>query len=227
MPYSSANIIEWIGRRLEKKAFERSKVHMDKAVEALLSLQKAVYAYFEQKIDELYRYASETTITEEEADDIKRKIIDDMSKGAFHPIDRDMLIRLIFSIDDIATYAKTIAKRLELLPELSRGVDKELADGFKEFANRLVHITKETNTLVSLLIEDPKKAVEHSHVVEKIEDEIDSFRIALLQKMLRAGEELGFVRLTLLKEISDAMEEIADRCEDVADAVRSIAVSYI
>jgi len=227
LPHSSANIMEWIGRRLEKKAFERSKVHMDKAFEALLSLQKAVNAYFNQELDQLKHYASETAEAEEEADDIKRKIIDDMSRGAFHPIDRDMLTRLIFSIDDIATYAKTIAKRLELLPELASEVDEELVNDFKEFANRLVYITKETNTLVSLLIEDPKKAIEHSHVVERIEDEIDSFRISLLQKMLRAGDKLGFVRLTLLKEISDAMEEIADRCEDVADAVRSIAVSYI
>lgn len=219
--------MEWIGRRLEKKAFECSKVHMDKATEALLSLHEAVYAYFDKKFDVFRQHVKKTVESEEEADDIKRKIIDDMSRGLFHPIDREMLTRLIFAIDDVATYSKTIAKRLEILPEVVEGLNEDIANEFRIFVDQLVNITKQTNTLVALLIEDPKKAIEQSHVVEKLEDEIDNFRIALLQKLLKSGEILGFVKLTLLKEVSDAMEEIADRCEDVADAVRSIAVSSL
>lgn len=224
---SSANIMEWIGRRLEKKAFERSKVHMDKATEALLSLREAVYAYFDKKFDVLQQHVKKTAESEEEADDIKRKVIDDMSRGLFHPIDREMLTRLIFAIDDVATYSKTIAKRLEILPEAAEGLSEEIANEFRTFADLLVNITNQTNILVTLLMEDPKRAIEQSHVVEKLEDEIDNFRIALLQKLLRSGGVLGFVKLTLLKEVSDAMEDIADKCEDVADAVRSIALASL
>jgi len=39
---------------------------------------------------------------EKEADDIKRKLIAELSSGIFHPIDRETILRLVLSSDDIA-----------------------------------------------------------------------------------------------------------------------------
>jgi len=48
--------------------------------------------------------------SERKADDIKRRIIRELSEEFVHPIDREELIRLILATDDIATFAKEASR---------------------------------------------------------------------------------------------------------------------
>ncbi len=61
--------------------------------------------------------------------------------------------------------------------------------------------------------------------VERMEEEIDDFRVSLVEKILKFGDTAKSISAWLmLKEAVENMEDVADRSEDVADVIRSIAI---
>jgi len=75
------------------------------------------------------------------------------------------------------------------------------------------------------LLDDPEAAINVTHEVERMEEEIDEYRVALIENILEYGDEVKSIAAWLmLKEAVENMENIADRSEDVADVIRSIAI---
>jgi len=88
-----------------------------------------------------------------------------------------------------------------------------------------VRIAEKMRDAFVQLLEDPEGAIEATHEVEKMEEEIDDYRVALVEKILRHGDEAKSISSWLmLKEAVENMEDVADRSEDVADVIRSIAI---
>ncbi|MEM4732276.1 MAG: DUF47 family protein, partial [Desulfurococcaceae archaeon] len=102
----------WISRTRENIALELyvnllEKIYMvvEHAVEALKAYSSTNY----EKLAEEWRRVFEL---EREADVVKRKIIEELSKGLLHPIDREEVMRLVITSDDIASKAKAWTRRL-------------------------------------------------------------------------------------------------------------------
>ena len=84
----------WIGRKKEREVLKLSKRHFDKILELTKSFKEYVASYVNCKIDEASRlYEDSIFQLERQADDQKEKILLEVSKGPFHPIDREDVIR--------------------------------------------------------------------------------------------------------------------------------------
>ena len=221
----SANIIMWIGRRLEKKVMNLSCTHAEKVCTVIKLLEDVVKAFFSKDIDSLLNSNGRLIMIEKEADDLKRKIIHEISRGSFHPIDSEVLLRLVFATDDVATRAKIASSRTALLPQAAEGVPDYLKNAFLQVVSLLVEQAKIMVEAMRLLGKKPKNAIGVCDRIEMLEEEIDGVHISLTKDLLESSSELGLTKFMLLKELADDLEEIADRCEDVADIIRSLAVS--
>jgi predicted phosphate transport protein (TIGR00153 family) len=213
----------WLSRREEKKILNLCKTHLDKTVDTVRAMAQVVHAFCDGDFNSLEDHYMKTFNSEREADEIKRQILYDISKGPLHPIDREELIRLVLTADDIAENAKSGARKLRLTSKES--LTDEIQINLKEMANRCVEIVEKVRTAFGALGEGVDVAIREANEVELLEENIDEFRIGLIKLVLSYGDNTKKIAswLMLLNAIEN-MEEVADHSEDVADVIRSIAL---
>ncbi len=212
----------WIGRVVEKEALTLALTHIKKVSEvsvATLELMKIFKTNNKKAVKEAFKKVNSF---EESADDIKRNIIKELSKGYIHPISREELIRLILVGDDIAAYLKAAARKACMsepseIPEEIKNYALRMAEEIHEATTRLVEA-------ISLVKKKPEKALELADEVEKIEEKIDDIRDEALRSVFNICDNSKPSTCLISKEIIDSLENSSDRCEDTGDVIRSIAV---
>jgi predicted phosphate transport protein (TIGR00153 family) len=221
--FRSSNITVWLSRRKEKKVLNLCKAHLDKTIETVMGMKQVVYSFCEEDFNKLEEHYKKTFDSEREADEIKHRILRDVSTGPLHPIDREEVIRLVLTVDDIAENAKSGARKLCFASTECRR-DEVKAD-LREMADRCVEIVEKVRIALEKLSEDSDAAIEVADQVERMEENIDEFRLGLIKRVLKCGDEVKSLGpwIMLLNAIEN-MENVSDRSEDVADVVRSIAI---
>lgn len=218
----------WIGRGRETEVLKRCDGHMRKVVETVEEMNRAFQAACSLKgRKEVERAFWEAFKREKEADEVKKEILEELAKKIFQPLNRDEIIRLVMTADDVASNAKAAARKLTFLDPAE--LPKELRKLLSHFSSRVLEISKTMYKDFLALTQNPSSAIKLSHEVERIEEEIDDFRgeklIPRLLEWQEANRKVG--SSLLLDDIADNLEEVADRCEDVSDLIRYIALSHL
>ena len=214
----------WLGKQKEKEIFRECSGHFDKIVETVGEMQKGVEAYAGGDLSSSSKYAKSASDTEKSADQVKRRILDELVEGMFHPIDRDEILRLVLEADGIASNAKAAIGKLNMIPR--EIMPDHLSSGLVELGSKLTSTVGLLRSAFTALVEGKEEVFALCQKVENCEEEIDDFRADLVrvdflpwcQEPSRAG------LCIILKEAVDNMEKVADMAEDVADVIRSIAI---
>lgn len=213
----------WVGRRRERAVLKICERHLDKVLEAVDALKELIYAFVggdEEKVREVY---DKLFALEREADDIKEEIIMELSRGPFHPIDREDILRLVVTSDDIAAHAKAAGRKLTFLK--TNNIPADIKDGMKRIVDLAVECVLRLKVAFDRLVSSPKDAIAEAEKVERVEEEVDEVRADLIEKVLTWGDEVKLVsRWLLVKEVIEDIETLTDKAEDTADVVRSLAV---
>ncbi len=212
----------WISRRVEAKVIERALKHASK----IIDVAEASYKLFQEfkagsadKVKETYNIVHQL---EKEADEIKRAILKELSRGFIHPIDREELVRLVLINDDIAAYLKAAARRASLVEP--NEITEVIRDYIARMVEKVVESTKLLKKAIEALVNNPVGALELADSVERLEEEVDEIRIEALAEVLKFCDEAKPSACMIAKEIVDSVENSEDRCEDSADVIRSIVV---
>jgi len=224
--FKDSNIIMWLSRREEKKVLELCKSHLDKIVETVEEMKWVVHAFCNEDFNALEEHYKKAFDSERAADDIKHRILRDVSAGPLHPIDREEVIRLVLTADDIAENAKSGARKLRLAS--TKCLTDQISVGLREMADMCVEIARSVRVAFEKLNVGTDAAIEAANQVEALEESIDEFRLGLLKAILSCKQPVVSIKslgpwLMLLNAIEN-MEEVSDRSEDVADVIRSIAI---
>jgi predicted phosphate transport protein (TIGR00153 family) len=224
--FRDSNIIMWLSRREEKEILALCQMHLDKVIETVEEMRWVVHAFCNDDFNALEEHYKQAFDSERAADDIKHRILRDVSTGPLHPIDREEVIRLVLTADDIAENAKSGARKLRFAS--TKCLTDQINAGLREMADLCVEIARGVRIAFEKLRGGPKAAIEAAAQVEILEESIDEFRLALLKNILSCKEPVVSIRslgpwLMLLNAIEN-MEDVADRSEDVADVIRSIAI---
>ena len=162
--------------------------------------------------------AGELRRLEHQADEIAHKLYTELDRTFVTPIDREDLVHLTSSIDNIIDAIEHCAAFVVIYntPELTAPMKK------------LIEITreavKEVVATVSKLKHFHKKEAFGPHIVHvnTLENEADVvYRVALEQIFSRPQEAVELVRQ---RDLLNAMEMCVDSCEDVMDAIQSVAI---
>lgn len=219
--------LAWLGKHKERRALDLCKEHMDEIVDTVEAMRVAVHSFSENS-DSIDEDAKRVVDSERDADEKKAEVLDELSKGNFPPLSREMIIRLVMTMDDIAENARATATKLTFLnPE---DVGDEVKEGLKEvsdFAKEAVDYLEKAFSV--LLYENPEEGIERTGKVEKMEEKVDHFRARrLLPEIVNwadSCEKSGTAGL--LKEIEANIEEVVDQTENSADVIREIAIGSI
>ncbi len=198
-----------------------SKGHLGKIIELTRSFHKYGEAFASNNSEEVKRCFDEIFKLEREADNEKEKIISEVSKGPFHPMDREDLIRLVLTMDDIAANIKSASRKLLYLDPT--GIPENVKKRLIELSDLILDIVLMLEKALDSLIQGSKETLKRADAVERKEEEIDEFRSELIMEILKWGDEEGKISsLLMLKEAVENLENASDRAEDVADVIRGI-----
>jgi predicted phosphate transport protein (TIGR00153 family) len=212
----------WISRRRREDLLKFYVEHVDYVVRVVEESRKVIDELVAGNAELVATYWNSVFELERKADEVKRRILAELASEAFHPIDREEIVRLVLTTDDVAAYAKAWSRRAVLyLPER---VPEGIGRAFREMAAKVEEAAKYVRRAVEYLPKDPRSVLEIANAIESLEEAVDDIRHDVFREILKYCERGRVSRCLLLKEIMDSIENAADRCEDVADVLRGIAL---
>lgn len=220
---SNENPLAWLGRQKERKALKLCKNHMSKIVEVVEAM-KDTFSSFNKNKENVKANSKKVFHKEREADEKKAEVLEELSKGNFPPLSREMIIRLVLATDDIGDNARAAAMKLSYLdPETLNNDVKKGLEKLTDLSCKSANLLEEA---FSLLLENPQAAVDKTGEVEKAEEDADTFRAeSLTPKIVEWADESQKPGTSyVLVEIEDNIEESIDQAENSADTIREIAI---
>jgi len=215
----------WFGRQKEKEVMRLCVIHAEEISKVVIQMRQVVFSFCDGNVEGAKNAFSNVFDNERQADEVKRKVLEELSKGPFLPMDREDVMRLVLTVDDVGANAKSAARKINFSSSTDLGDD--IKTGLRQLADMLVEIVDEMKRGIEKLLEEPRKVAELADELERLEEKIDEHRVELLVKIIKFGDKAkSFSSWLMLKEAVDNMENVADKSEDVADLIRTMEISY-
>ena len=165
----------------------------------------------------------ELDAVEKRADDLRRGLVDELSKGAYFAFLSEDFIELANTMDEIADNSKAAIK---LLAESGVSVEAlMLLDEVRMFAF-LEAILKSVRTLGEAIeaLRDGKRALllEKIRSIEFYEEEADGVKDELMKRLFKNRGDIDMLDIVIIKEIIDLSDNVADIAEDSGDILLNI-----
>lgn len=196
--------------------FDRHAEHMMTAARAF---SKLVENYTDLRLREQYNLAVDEA--ERAADRVTREVNQALHKTFITPIDREQILRLINTMDDVVDLLRDAAETMALYDV------RHMTDEIVQLTDLSVRCCERVRFAVSLLAEVAKQesaaaALKTCEEIDQLESEADRVMRAAMSKLFR--EEQDVRELIKLKAVYELLETVTDRCEDVANVVEGIVL---
>ena len=174
-------------------------------IEALSRFLETLDAAHGQKVKEI----------ENEADEIRRVLIEEINQTFVTPVDREDLFALSRAVDDVLDYANTTVYEFEVYR-------LKHAD---EHVKRLVHIlyeqARELHQAIKTLDDYPRLANEHAVKAKKAENLMERAYREALGELFNGTDTVHMLKM---REIYRHLSNAADRGDEAANTIHSIVV---
>ncbi|MEM2248830.1 MAG: DUF47 family protein [Candidatus Bathyarchaeia archaeon] len=212
----------WFEKRRKNKVLDIAYRQMTLALDTVNDLERAIKAIFSND-----RSSAKTTIErlfliEEEIDNLRRAVFEELSRGNLPPRDREDIMHLVKRLDVMADFVKDSARSIIIL--LDAEVPEEIWKAFLEMSMGVVRCAATLKESLKLLSENPSEARSLSLKVEEEENKVDKQHLAIKGLLLKYGDKINPSVLIVLKDLADYMEDAADSCADVGDYIRVLTV---
>ncbi len=153
---------------------------------------------------------------EEEADEIRRVLIDNLNRTFVTPIDREDIFSLSQAIDDVIDYAKSTVEEIILF-------EAEPDANMKEMVNVLHEATKDVAYGVKHMKANPGACVEHNIRAKKAENKIERLYRKGLAELFQTKD---VIKILKSREVYRHLSNAADRIVTAASIIGDILVKY-
>jgi predicted phosphate transport protein (TIGR00153 family) len=216
-----SELIKWFEKRRETKALATIQRHLALTTGIVEDLEKAIIAAVKGSKNEMKEYVERVTGSEREADSLRRKVMDEISKGELSPVDRADLMDLVKRVDMVADWSRESTRVLNAIP--MEKVPNSIKDAFMEMIKNVKECAVSLQKCVNKMMTKPEEALQAADAVEREEEKVDD--IHEKARTLLGKEDLPNAGIAvLIGQLFEATELIADACEDACDQVRVIMV---
>jgi len=199
----------------EEKFFDLFQASAQNVVEAAHRLKEMVdsWEHVEGSVDEI-------TELEHKGDTITHDIMARLNRTFVTPFDREDIVQLAHSLDDIIDFIHAAADSM-LLYKVSRPGPraKELADIIVQAAEEVEKVMPQLKKHI-VLSQVLKRCVEINRL-ENVADRV--YRSAMAELFADSSDIADVIKW---REIYAHMESATDRCEDVADVLEGVAIKH-
>jgi hypothetical protein len=216
-----SELIKWFAKRKETKALVAIQRHLALTIGIVEDLEKAIEAAIRSDVKEMQRCIERVASSENEADTLRRKVMDEISTGELSPTDREDLMDLVKRVDMVADWGRESTRILVAIP--MEYVPASIRSQFMIMVKSVRECTASLQKCVNKMMTKPEEALQAADAVEREEEKVDE--IHEKARILIGKEDLPKVGAAILaSELFEALEMIADSCEDVCDQVRVIMI---
>lgn len=216
-----SELIKWFEKRRETKALATVQRHLILTTEIVAHLEMAIGAAIRKDEKEKQTCIKRVTSGEKEADRLRRKVMDDVSKGELSPIDRADLMELVKRVDMVADWSRESTRVLTAIS--MEQVPTALKDVFMEMVRNVKDCAISLQECVNKMMTKSEEALQAADTVERKEEKVDD--VHEKARILLGKEDLPTAGVAVLvSQLFEALEMIADSCEDACDQVRVIMV---
>ncbi len=216
-----SELIKWFEKRRETKALTTIQQHLALTTNIVEDLEKAVTAAIKNDEKEKRICIERITKNEREADSLRRKVMDEVSRGELPPTAREDIMHLVKRVDMVADWSRESTRVLNAIS--MEHVPASIKEGILEMVKGVKECAVLLQKCVNKIMTKPEEALQAADAVEREEEKVDDLHEksrTLLGKedMPKAGVAV------LIGQLFEALEMIADSCEDACDQVRVIMV---
>lgn len=221
-------LLDWFSnRRLCSIVLGLVQQHLMKVEDTVAELDCALDLSAKGEKEEALHAIKRLYQNEEEADRIRRKIVEELAKGELKTKDREDLVHLVRRTDIVADWAKDAAWNLETLTTSNVKLPTEIWEMLVKIGRTLV---KEVQALRKSIIElgtNSDAALKAELEVEDLERKVDEEYHATKRLFLGLAKDLDAPTFMVLRDLLKDLEQVADFCEDAGDMVRSMSIRII
>ncbi|MFN3550886.1 MAG: DUF47 domain-containing protein [Endomicrobiia bacterium] len=151
---------------------------------------------------------------EEEADLLRKKLVDELNRSFVTPFDREDIFALSRAIDDIVDYAKSTVEEMMLFKVQPDFYMKKMVEAIK-------NATKEIVCALKLLKSDPKSASECVVRAKKAENFVEHRYREGLSELFESDD---IKKILKTREVYRHLSNAADRADEAANIISDILV---
>ncbi|MEM1638957.1 MAG: DUF47 family protein [Desulfurococcaceae archaeon] len=213
------------GGKLIEEVVNEIILHSNIVKEGVELLGKIIENYDTYDLNKLQENYLLLSGMENQADELKRKLMNMLKASHIHPEDREDLLRLVLRIDEIIGYSKAVAKKFLIFKHLDVSIPQNVSVYVKSIIKKSIESVDQLIKLVETLQSDISKVLEIAHRIEILEKEVDDLRLKALEETYKdclTGYKITCIALPI---VIDDIEAITDLCEEVADIYRLHIIS--
>ncbi len=206
----------------EKKVRHNIEKHLSAIQKCVDAAMDGVSVWLKNKPDSLQHFFDIVNAEEHKADIIRRDIYEQLGDGAYLPVLRGDIHKLVQIVDELGGDAKEVLKILVL----------EKLEPVEEL-QELVSVVKKTEQQAKSLFDmaigffiKPKVRArdlkEHISVVTQLEQEIDNLEIKSIERIF--GSSLLLAQKLFLKQFVSQLVHLSDQIQDIAETLSELNV---
>lgn len=199
----------------EKEVIELITTHAEKVEECLVMADKTLQAYLHDDIPLAKRQARQTDHVETEADVIRHEVRNKLYYGAYMPLLREDIMRLVESMDTVANAAEQCC---DIFLNQRPRIPEEFRADFSNIIRESMGVAEPLReaTLCYLKGICPVEVSrQHSRDIGLLESKVDSMEWDLSRKIFSSG--LDYSHKIHLRICIDSIVDVSDKAEDTAD----------
>jgi uncharacterized protein len=199
----------------EKEVIELILKHLDAVEESLKSGIKTIEFYLEDNISEAKVLGRKVRSLESEADIVRYNIRDKLYSGAYLPLLREDIYKLIESIDKVGNAGEACC---DFILNQRPTVPEEIRPGFVAVTRESLGIIDNLKLAVLCYFKGECKIEtvrEHTKEVGLQESRVDKLEWDLTKEIFTSSQD--FAHQLHLKHCLDFIVEVSDRAEDAGD----------
>ena len=217
-------LLDWFRTRREAKIIKGTRLHSKKVYDAVFELDKVVDLFCKNRSSETPPLIQKINNLENEADEIRRKVMLDLTKGELIPTVREDLAHLIKRLDSVANNTNAAARRLKLLTSTSEQLEP-IFDELKEMSRfTLLCVELLDKTINEQLGGSSPTIFESVAKINLYEHEVDQLNMAVKKKLIELDKPVAPFIATTIYEMINVFENITDCAEETADFIKVINV---
>lgn len=212
----------WFEKRRKNKVLDIAHRQMTLALDTVNDLERAIKAIFSGDRENAKTTVERLFLVEEEIDNLRRAVFEELSKGSLSSKDREDIMHLVKRLDVMADFVKDSARSIMIL--LDHDIPEDIWKAFLEMATGVVRCAATLKESLKALSESPSEARNLSMKVEEEENKVDKQYLGIKSLLLGYGNKVNPMALIILKDLAEYMENAADSCADVGDYIRVLTV---
>lgn len=208
-------------RETAVNALEKSVKHAQIVQETVKNLDAGLQILLKGKdVEKSHKLFHKVDVLERDADNLRRKIQRDISRGELNPSVRQNLSHLIKRMDDVANCSTGVARRINTIPlKFWEESSKETIDLILEMMKTTVDCVQYLDKIILDLLEERKNIMKFSTQINQLEHTVDLLNIKLRKNLQETEYTVNFFTIFTAGNVFDILEAISDSIEGVADYI--------